>query len=194
MEVPRMTEVAWLPREELTEDDLALMPDDGHRYEIIDGSLVVSPPPSSGHQLIAARLSRLLAMHAPGGCEVLEGVGVRAGRHWSSLLIPDVAVVSADEARKDVPAFDPHHVSLVVEVVSRSSVTMDRVTKPSLYATARIPSFWRIERDHPAGVMIAVHELEGETYRLVSELVGTIEHQLDEPFPLPIRPADLLLP
>lgn len=82
---------------------------------------------------------------------------------------------------------------LVVEIVSRSSVTMDRVTKPTLYSAVKIPLYWRIERD-PAGVRIAVHELDGESHRLTHELVGTAEHQLVEPFPLPIRPADLLRP
>jgi len=177
----------------MTEADLALTPDDGHRYEIVDGSLVVSPSPSSAHQIIAGRLADLLRRHAPGDLEVLEGVGVRAGRHNGSLLIPDVSVVSAEEAAKDVPAFDPWHVRLVVEIVSRSSVTMDRFTKPSLYAIAKIPSYWRIERGS-AGVTVAVHELDGDSYRLTRELAGTIEHQLDEPFPVPVRPADLLLP
>jgi Uma2 family endonuclease len=188
-----VTEVAWLPHEEMTEADLALTPDDGHRYEIVDGSLVVSPSPTSGHQRIAGRLADLLRRHAPADLEVFEGVGVRAGRNHRSLLIPDVSVVSAEEAARDVTAFDPWHVRLVVEIVSRSSVTMDRFTKPALYSIAKIPLFWRIERDS-AGVRIAVHELDGDSYRLTRELVGTIEHQLDEPFPLPIRPADLLLP
>jgi Uma2 family endonuclease len=193
-EVPRVTEVAWLPLEEMTEADLALTPDDGHRYEIVDGSLVVSPAPTAGHQRIAGRLADLLRRHAPVGLDVLEGVGVRAGGQRGSLLIPDVSVVSAEQADRDVTAFDPWHVQLVVEVVSRSSVTMDRLMKPALYAAARIPLYWRIEREHPTGVMIAVHQLDGDSYRLTNDLVGTIEHQLDAPFPVPIRPADLLLP
>ncbi len=185
-----MTEVAWLPHEEMTEADLALMPDDGHRYEIVDGSLVVSPAPTSGHQVIAHELAVLLGQHAPGDLQIVQGVNVRAGR---SVLVPDLAVVSRDKALEDVVAFDPWDVSLVVEIVSPSSQTMDRVTKPTLYSAVKIPWYWRIERDS-AGVRIAVHELDGESYRLTHELVGTTEHQLDEPFPLPIRPADLLLP
>ena len=63
-----MTEVAWLPREELTVEDVARLPDDGHRYEIVDGSLIVSPPPSLRHQFIAARLTELLRAYASDAC------------------------------------------------------------------------------------------------------------------------------
>jgi Uma2 family endonuclease len=107
-----VTEVAWLPHEEMTEADLALTPDDGHRYEIVDGSLVVSPSPTSGHQRIAGRLADLLRRHAPVDLDVLEGVGVRAGGQRGSLLMPDVSVVSAEQADRDVTAFDPGTCSL----------------------------------------------------------------------------------
>jgi Uma2 family endonuclease len=187
-EVPRMTEAPWLPYTELTEADLALLPDDGHRYEIVDGSLVVSPPPSSAHQVIAARVTDLLRRHATAGVEVLEGVGVRVGR---SMLVPDVAVVSGAVALRDVAAFEAGDVLLVVEIVSRSSVTMDRITKPALLAAAGVPSYWRVERDHPGGVLLAVHELASGAYRLVGEVVGEAEAVIERPFPARFRPADL---
>ena len=60
-----------------TTADLAGLPDDGQRYEIIDGSLLVSPPPSPLHQLVAGRLAVFLRDAAPKGLDVVEAVGVR---------------------------------------------------------------------------------------------------------------------
>jgi Uma2 family endonuclease len=51
-----MERVTTLPRRPLTVDDLELMPDDGHRYELIDGTLIVSPSPSLRHQRVHSRL------------------------------------------------------------------------------------------------------------------------------------------
>jgi len=55
---------------EWTLDDLDLLPDDGHRYEIVDGSLYTSPPPLSRYQLAAARLGDVPAR---GGATAVRG-------------------------------------------------------------------------------------------------------------------------
>jgi Uma2 family endonuclease len=47
----------------LTYDDLLQMPDDGQRYEIIGGELIVNPAPTSGHQRVLGRLYRLIDDH-----------------------------------------------------------------------------------------------------------------------------------
>ena len=61
----------------LTADDLDLMSDDGRRYELIDGVLVVSPAPSVQHQLVLAELIVLLHGACPAGLLVVPGPGVR---------------------------------------------------------------------------------------------------------------------
>ncbi len=43
--------------------DLANFPDDGNRYELIRGALVVSPTPSVHHQIVVSRLARALATY-----------------------------------------------------------------------------------------------------------------------------------
>ena len=55
-----MTDVMALPRGALTRDDLESMPDDGHRYELVDGTLLVSPAPGLAHQLAALRMWQLI--------------------------------------------------------------------------------------------------------------------------------------
>jgi Uma2 family endonuclease len=180
---------SWLPQRELKEADLALLPDDGHRYEIVDGSLIVSPAPSSIHQVVAHELGKLLDVGLPADLYVLAGVNVRLG---TSVLIPDIAVVRRDVALEGVRAFEASDVPLVAEIVSPSSVTIDRLIKPAVYASAGIPSYWRVERGEGGVMTVAVYELAGDVYRQAGEVVGSAELAVDRPFPLVIRPSALL--
>ena len=48
-----------------TVKDLDLLPDDGRRYELLDGVLIVSPRPTTVHQLAASLLTTLLTINCP---------------------------------------------------------------------------------------------------------------------------------
>jgi len=87
LRMPRRRDWTWA--------DLQEIPDDRHRYEIIDGSLHVSPSPSRPHQIAASRLVQLLLAAAPDDVEVVETIDVAFGRHS---LEPDVVVLEADAA------------------------------------------------------------------------------------------------
>jgi len=178
-----------LPRE-WTLDDLALLPDDGHRYEIVDGGLYVSPPPTSSHQVCAARLDRVLERAAPPELEVLQGVGIGLGK---SAFIPDISVVLAEVAARDVPQFTPSEVLLAVEIVSPSSVSMDRLLKPARYAGGGIPSYWRVELGRNGGKpFIAVYDLDGDRYRETVVVEAGEQVQVDRPFRVTLAPAQLV--
>ena len=56
---------------EMSTADLDAMPDDGHRYELIDGVLIVSPAPRRAHQRASLRLTVLLDAAVPPGLELL---------------------------------------------------------------------------------------------------------------------------
>src|SRR5205807_2826568 len=77
----------------LTVKDMENMPDDEFRYELDDGVLIVSPAPSTLHQLAVARLTVTLSAACPAGLVVLPGVGVNVSKVQHS--VPDVAVVRA---------------------------------------------------------------------------------------------------
>jgi hypothetical protein len=65
--------VITLPRgRALTVADLATMPDDGHRYELIDGALIVTPAPGFRHQLVHSALMELLLRSRSEGLLVVE--------------------------------------------------------------------------------------------------------------------------
>lgn len=62
----------------------------------------------------------------------------------------------------DSNTVDPSQVRLVVEVISASSRSHDRILKPAQYAAAGIPGYWRIETED--GVSLTAYGLRGEVY------------------------------
>ncbi len=155
-------------------DQLADLPDDGRRYEVVDGLLVVSPPPSPRHQFVAAALIRQLDRQNPGGWHVLHELALPMGADGR---VPDVAVVSADAPCMGEAPLEPAHFGLVIEVVSPSSRKTDRFAKPGEYAEADIPLYWRVETD-PALLLVAYRLLSG-TY----EQVAAVDHIGSAPVP-----------
>ena len=75
---------------EFTVADLERTPDDGRRYEVIDGLLVVSPAPSVWHQEVTAELLCVLRHGCPPDMRALPGLGVRMS--LKTELIPDIVV------------------------------------------------------------------------------------------------------
>jgi Uma2 family endonuclease len=126
-------------------DQLDALPDDGRRYEVVDGLLVVSPPPTFWHQVVNAALLRQLSAQAPRDWHVLFELGLPLGTDGR---VPDLSVVSVHApGGPAAPLPGPEHVGLVVEVVSPSSRKTDRFAKPGEYAEAGIPLFWRVETE-----------------------------------------------
>lgn len=81
-----MTSMQVLPRgtEDWTVDDLANLPDEGLRYELVDGMLLVSPAPRLVHQRAGGRLFRLLAAACPAHLEVFYAPVDWQRRPWSA--------------------------------------------------------------------------------------------------------------
>lgn len=139
-----------------TTDDLDRLPDDGHRRELLDGVLLMSPSPTRLHQSIAGLLMVALNESCPADYDVTQGVEVRISRKRS--FIPDVLVTDLEAAARNPSHYQPHEVLLAVEIVSEGSRSIDRVLKPALYAEADIPYFWRIETEH--GIVVHAYKLD----------------------------------
>lgn len=179
------------PADDWTEDglttfDLDELPADGRRRELIDGVLHMPPSPSWAHQTLAGLLMARMHAECPAEFAVTQAVEVRVSTLRS--FIPDVMVVTADAtttpSRKSASLFRPEAVILVVEIVSPSTVAMDRVMKPALYAEADIPYYWRIET--AGGVAVHTHKLDpsARVYRETGAHHTVIE--TDEPWPIHI--------
>jgi len=178
-----------------TVHDLFEMPDDGNRYEVLEGSLIVSPAPTPAHQLAADRLRALLVAAAPPDLKVLTTVTVRLGDDGTG-FVPDVVVTPTSP--EEMGAFlDPHEVLAVVEVVSPGSRTQDRTIKAEEYAAVGIPSYWRVElTPYPGQRDIAlpavlVHELDGGACQLITTLTAGTTGEATLPFPIRLDPATL---
>jgi len=81
-----MVDVMTLPSHPLLAADLDAMPDDGRRYELVDGSLIVTPAPSVRHQIVVMRLVVLLDAACPSDLRVLSASPSLPS--WSSRCCP----------------------------------------------------------------------------------------------------------
>lgn len=127
-----------------TVDDLHALPDDGRRYELIDGGIIVSPSPTIDHNVIALWIATVLWDTLPDGRFVV-GTDQSATVDRHNEPRPDIVVVRSKHLRRT--PFPIADAALVVEVVSPSSGLHDRETKRALYARAGIPSYWLVEPD-----------------------------------------------
>lgn len=173
----------------LTAADLSYEPDDGLRRELHDGVVLVVPPPNDDHSWEVRAVDQALSAAAPDDVYILQNVGVHVGLR--RLYVPDLVVVYRDTAFHD-NGYDPGGVLLAVEVVSPSSVTLDRITKPAIYAEQGIPFYWRIE----AEPRLRCHRLAPATgsYLLDRELAPGEKAELTDPWPLTIDMTELVMP
>jgi Uma2 family endonuclease len=131
-----------------TADDVEALPDAGDhaRFEVYEGGvLVVSPAPGWA---ISGR---------PTGCTVLWPSGPHCGRRCrgaravnvalpgGKLLVPDVVVVAAGAVGETTTRIPCEAVLAVVEIVSPSTVSIDRPVRPVMCAEPGIPVYWRVE-------------------------------------------------
>ncbi|MEO3888931.1 Uma2 family endonuclease [Nonomuraea sp. B5E05] len=170
-----------------TVDDLLRFPDDGNRYELFNGSLLVSPAPTPLHQDAIFLLQTILHQAAPPHLKVFSTVNVRASD--KDFYIPDIVVVPKERARSVKLMFAPEDVLLAVEVVSPTTKIRDRATKAAAYAAAGIPTYWRVELDE--GPALYVHELDEGSYRGPSTHQAGDKVSLSAPYPVSFDPADL---
>ena len=142
-----------------TLEQLVEYEDDLHRYEIVDGALVVNPRPTAFHQAVCRRLFLELERQRSPEWEAIYEVALRM---TTSDRVPDLALVRAGTPTpRSLLGYEPADLGLVVEVVSSSSRAMDRVLKPLEYATAGIGWYWRVEID-PVVEVIAFELVDGD--------------------------------
>ncbi len=122
--------------------DLDAMPDDGRRYELIGGAIVVTPAPGTHHQRGSRKLQRMLEDSCPPRHEVFDAP-VNFDLPGGHRVEPDL-VVAPFASVADIAITPP--VFLVVEFISPGSRRHDLVTKRGLYAEAGIEHYWVLDR------------------------------------------------
>ena len=169
-----------------TVEDLERMPDDGRRYELLDGGLLVSPAPSTKHQKIVVRLASSLDQVCPDDLHVLAApFAVQPSKDIE--LQPDVLVARDEDLTDKLLPVAP---MLAVEVLSPSTALVDINLKKAAYQRMGVPSYWIID---PLEPRLTVFELdEAGSYFQVAEVKGEDVFEAERPFPVRIVPADLL--
>ena len=133
---------AWTP------DEVRALPDDGRRYEVVRGELLVTPAPSFHHQDAVLRVVRVLS-------EYVERTGVGYALmspaditpEPGALVQPDVFVGPLPEGRRPNSWADFSRLLLAVEVLSPSTARADRTIKRHLFQRAGVPEYWIIDLD-----------------------------------------------
>lgn len=168
-----------------SEADLDGLPDDGHRYEIVDGSLLMTPPPSQGHQSIGGNLFMALRLAMPNGFRALYEIGVRVP---GGNFIPDIVVLRPGSS-PNVEWSEAEDVALVVEIASKSTRVTDRTLKAAKYAEAGIPTYWRVDAD---GTVTIHTGPAADEYTRSSTIRPGDRVLVEQPFPVEVVPADLV--
>lgn len=172
-----------------TFDDLEQLPDNGWRYEVVDGALLMTPPPTDFHQAVGRRLFLQLVRQAPPEWEPVYEVAFRVRTDGR---VPDLAVVPAGlPVRPRQVAYQPSDFAVLVEVVSPTSTGMDRVLKPAEYAAAGVPFYWRVETE-PEVEVVAYELVEGEYRESARVTAGSAA--LPGPFPFEVDVDALAAP
>lgn len=178
---------AW-PRygEEFTIDDLDRMPDDGHRYELLDGTLIVSPAPAMPHQRVVAVLIHLLEQACPEDLVVFPNVNVRLDT--KTALEPDLVVARPPGLGGARMTQTP---LLVVEILSPDSILRDLNLKKAAYERFGVPSYWVVDPDL-ARPSLRAFELSGGAYAEVARVTGDEVFHAKQPFEVEVVPSRLV--
>jgi Uma2 family endonuclease len=163
--------------------ELDRMPDDGRRYELLDGVLVVSPRPTTVHQLVAGRLYGVLSGACPEDLCVVPEPAVELAPQTE--FDPDLVVVRIDQVGGAKFTGPP---LLVVEVRSPSTALIDLNRKKAAYERFGVPSYWIVNPDPPQ-TELTVFELRHGRYALVAETPGSFIAA--RPFAVTVDPASL---
>ena len=155
---------------EWTYADYAAIPDDGRRYEVVNGVLYMAPSPVERHQFASSRFTHYLVVHvdfkglgrvyaAPFDVELSSG----------NVVQPDVIVVLSDNlqvitAERIVGAPD-----LVIGIASPSTATHDRDRKRRAYEQAGVREYWIAD---PYARTVEILALENGKYRLLGVFQG----------------------
>lgn len=181
-----MVDMSTIPRDRVwTRDDLASLPDDGNRYEILDGALLVTPSPTSQHQFSALGIYRQLFAAVPAHLRV--GVApLDVVLDDATVLQPDVFVARRDRIEQHCVRGRPE---LAVEVLSPGTRAVDRSVKFERYQRAGTPAYWLADPDE---LTLTAYELRDGRLEQVAHVTREVTWTSHVPFEVTIVPSTWL--
>jgi len=181
-------DVAGPKQGQWTYDHYAALPDDGQRYEIVDGVLYMPPPsPNDFHQGASNLFATYLTIHVQ-----FKGLGrVYAGPFdvrlaLNTVVQPDVIVILAENLHKITRRGVIGSPDLAIEIASPSTKSYDRLIKWDAYAHAGIQEYWLVE---PLENTVEVLVLEDDTYKSLGVFSGeqTLPSRVVPDFPVQVK-------
>jgi Uma2 family endonuclease len=171
----------------LTYDDFVKLPDDGKRYEIIDGELFVNPAPVPRHQRIVARIVSAFDQYIETHGGWAAGSPVDVVLADDRIVEPDVIFIKDDRASIIGPKNIQGPPHIVVEVLSDGTRRYDEVQKRKLYESSGVDEYWVVDPELELvkvyratnGVFVRVAEID-------TEIGGDITSPLLPDFALPV--------
>jgi Uma2 family endonuclease len=147
----------------MTYADYLQLPDDGRRYQLVEGELIPMTSPSRRHQEISAQIHEQLGPEVRGrGLGKLYAAPFDVVLDDRTCVQPDILFVSRQRAAILGDANVTGAPDLCVEILSPGTASLDRVRKLNLYARAGVPHYWMVD---PDAEVLEEYVLEGEFYR-----------------------------
>ena len=158
---------------EWTYDAYAALPDDGQRYEIIDGVLLLMMfAQSPQHQRVVGRISRYLSTYVENADSGEVFIGPLDVELFPKTVVqPDILVILKTGAAKITPTHIKGVPDLAVEVSSPSTVGHDRSTKQKAYERAGVREYWFVD---PLAHTIEILVLKGKKYTSLGVFSGEL--------------------
>jgi Uma2 family endonuclease len=157
--------VSLRPQGTWTYQDWLHFPDDGWKYEIIDGELYMTPPPATGHQRSSGSLfARMYVYVADNDLgEVLEAPCAVRLPNQPVPVEPDIFFIKKERldiiGEKEVEGAP----DLIIEVLSPSNANYDREKKFEIYQVAGVPEYWLVDYQNKT---VEIFTLTEGTYTL----------------------------
>ncbi len=163
----------------LTYADYAALPDDGHRYQLLEGELVMTPSPNRWHQQISIRLASDVLDHVRArGLGEVFAAPLDVTLDDRNVVQPDILFVSNERSGILQGSWVIGAPDLCVEILSPGTERIDRVRKLELYARFGVTHYWIVDLDAQT---IEEYVLAGDVYRVRSVAA----------YDAPFRPAAL---
>ena len=150
------------PATKLTYHDYVLLPEDGKRYEILDGDLYMTPAPTPRHQLIITRLNHVLMTYLdahPIGTLLTALTDVLLSD--TDIVQPDLLFIREGEGAAITDKNIQGPPDLVIEILSPATAARDRDLKRKRYEHFRILEYWLVD---PDANTLEILELKGNLY------------------------------
>jgi Uma2 family endonuclease len=171
--------------------DLQHLPEDGPRYELYDGEVVVVPAPVPRHQIVLCELLDVLLDYTRthGGVVLVSPIDIVFSEY--NVVQPDLVVFSPERAHYiKLDEAIRHAPDIAVEILSPSTSAIDRGRKMEMLARYGVPEYWMID---PRDARVEVYTLQADGF-VLTQVASRTDHICSVALPDLAVPSARLFP